>query len=53
MNIKEKVYFLTVKQAKDIAEKYKDDENYDLWVCVYAYMVGFSNIQMKRMEKAS
>ena len=49
MQIKEYVYFLSVKEATAIAEKHRNDANWDLWTDEEAQSKGMN----KTVEKAS
>lgn len=49
MQIKEYVYFLSVKEAAAIAEKHRNDAEWDIWNDAEAQSKGMNNI----VEKAS
>ena len=52
MGTKEEVYFLTVKQAKKIADKFQADKDWDLWRDVEAVMRGFFNKYDSKVTEA-
>lgn len=43
MQIKEYVYFLSVKEANEIATKHESDEKWDLWADDEAQSKGMNN----------
>lgn len=47
MQIEEYVYFLSVKEAQEIAAKHSDDAKWDLWTDAEAQTKGMNNTVRK------